>query len=200
MDPYHVYVLHSNFSVNHFVKQFAVMPSVTWEEVPMGVVYKALRKLPDGREMNRIVTWVAPNMVANPGLGEGPGGWVTIFTAVDDKHMRSLVIQKAKGDFKFLEGTGFSNMKPWSEMTPAERQDVPNDYEAQSTQGPDGLPNHSDEHLVHSDIGISLQRRVLRREIQKVTRGEDPVNVAFRSGDEILRVPSGNFFTTLAVE
>jgi nitrite reductase/ring-hydroxylating ferredoxin subunit len=194
MDPYHVYVLHSNFSVGHFVKQFSVLPSVTWEEIPIGVIYKALRRLPDGREMHRIATWIAPNMLSNPGLGEGPGGWVTIFTAVDDNHMRSFVIQKSGKDFKFLEGTGLSNMKPWSEMTPDERRDSPNDYEAQSTQGPEGLPNHSDEHLVRSDLGISLQRRVLRREIEKVMTGGDPLNVAFRSGDEILHVPSGNFF------
>jgi nitrite reductase/ring-hydroxylating ferredoxin subunit len=198
MDPYHVYILHSNFSVSHFSKMFSVMPSVTWEEVDVGVIYKAVRELPDGRKMNRILTWVAPNMMVNPGMGEGPGGSLSIFTAVDDNHMRSFVVRKAKGDFKFLEGTPLSTMKPWTEMTLEERQAAPNDYEAQSTQGAFGLPNHSDEHLVRSDIGIGLQRRVLRREIEKVLKGEDPKNLGFTEGQEVLHVPSGNFFTATA--
>lgn len=199
MDPFHAYILHSNFSVVQFNERSRVRPNVVWEEIPIGVVYKAYRKLPDGRDMERINTWVAPNMMASPGFEEGAGkGWITIFTAVDDDHMRSFVIHKIKGEFKFLEGTGFSNMKPWSEMTLEEHQDMPNDYEAQSTTGPRGIALHSDEHLVRSDIGIGLQRRVLRREIEKVAKGGDPLNVAFRPGEEILSVPSGNFYTVRA--
>ena len=198
MDPYHVYILHSNFSVNHFSNIFAVMPSVTWKEIDIGVIYNAVRKLPDGREMERILTWVAPHMMVNPGMSEGPGGSLSIFTAVDDNHMRSFAIHKAREDFKFLEGTPLSTMKPWTEMSLDERQAAPNDYEAQATQGPEGRPNHSDEHLVRSDIGIGIQRRMLRREIEKVARGDEPQNVAFTPGQEIIHVPSGNFFTEAA--
>src|SRR5262249_39652948 len=112
MDPFHAYILHSNFSVVQFNARSAVRPSVTWDEIPIGVIYTALRKLPDGREMKRILTWVAPNMMASPGFDEGVGkGWITTFTAVDDNHMRSFVIHKVRGEFKFLEGSGFAKMK-----------------------------------------------------------------------------------------
>ena len=80
-------------------------------------------------------------------------------------------------------------------MTFEEHQDAPNDYEAQVSQGPNGMPSHSQEHLVTSDKGIGIQRRVLRREINKVLNGEDPMNVVFELGKEVIRVPSGNFFT-----
>ena len=104
MDPYHVYILHSNFSVSHFSNIFGVMPSVTWKEIDMGVLYNAVRKLPDGREMKRVLTWVAPNMMVNPGMSEGPGGSLSIFTAVDDNHMRSFGVHKAKEGFQVSRG------------------------------------------------------------------------------------------------
>ena len=196
MDPFHVFILHSNFGTTHFNDTAKIMPRVDWEEVDLGVIYKAKRSLPDGREMRRVLTWLAPNISVNPGLNPGAGGHVSIFVPVDDNHVRVINIMKVGPGFtKPFADVGLGELKPWSEMTFAERQDAPNDYEAQSTQGPNGMPSHSFEHLVTSDKGIGLQRRVLRREIKKVMNGEDPINVAFEPGGEVIRVPSGNFFS-----
>lgn len=199
MDPFHVFYLHSNNGVTHFNSSMAVMPAVEWEEIDRGVIYRAERDLPDGRHMKRILTWVAPNMTINPGAIQGAGGHVSIFVPVDDNHVRAINILKVGPEFtRPFSDLGLDQLKPWSEMTPEERQDAPNDYEAQSTQGPNGLPSHSQEHLVTSDKGIGLQRRVLRREIKKVQNGEDPINVAFEPGKEVLTVPSGNFYSQKA--
>ncbi|MES2260354.1 MAG: Rieske 2Fe-2S domain-containing protein [Pseudomonadota bacterium] len=199
MDPFHVFFLHSNFGTTHFNATTKIKPRVEWEEVDVGVIYTAYRSLPDGREMKRIVTWLAPNMSVNPGLSAGPGGHITVFVPVDDNHVRAVNIMKVGADFVRPFGdVGLGDLKPWSEMTFEEHQDAPNDYEAQSTQGPNGMPGHSQEHLVISDKGIGLQRRVLRREIQKVMNGEDPINVRFEAGQEVIRVSSGNFFTQKA--
>ena len=144
----------------------------------------------------RILTWLAPNISVNPGLLVGAGGHISIFVPVDDNHVRAVNIMKVGPDFvKPFGEVGLGELKPWSEMTFEEHQDAPNDYEAQATQGPNGLPSHSLEHLVTSDKGIGLQRRVLRREINKVKNGEDPMNVAFEPGKEVIRVPSGNFYS-----
>jgi hypothetical protein len=72
-----------------------------------------------------------------------------------------------------------------------ERQAAPGDFEAQSSQGSFGVPNHSTEHLVRSDTGIVLQRKLLKfkREITSVTKGEDPINTAFIEGAESYRRP-----------
>jgi hypothetical protein len=84
-------------------------------------------------------------------------------------------------------------MKPWSKLSIEERQDMPNDYEAQGGQGAISL--HSDEHLVTSDRGVDMTRRMLRREIEKVAKGEDPIGVAFKTGEELRPVPSGHFYS-----
>jgi hypothetical protein len=171
------------------------MPTVEWEENEQGVIYTAVRSLPDGRTFKRIFSWVAPNMAVNPGADPGGSKSLSIFTAVDDTHMRAFVTIRADKDFKgIFEGLGLENLKPWTQMSFEERQAAPGDYEAQSSQGPHGIPHHSEEHLVRSDTGITLQRKLLKREITRVTKGENPINTAFAEGTEIIRTPSGNFF------
>jgi len=195
MDPFHVFILHSNFGTTHFNQDFAAMPTVEWEENEQGVIYTALRTLPDGRTFKRIFSWVAPNMAVNPGADPGGARSLSIFTPVDDTHMRAFVTLRAGEDFKgIFEGLGLEDLKPWTQMTFEERQAAPGDYEAQSSQGPRGIPNHSDEHLVRSDTGIVLQRKLLKREIAKVAKGEDPINTGFVEGAEVISTPSGNFF------
>ena len=99
MDPFHVFYLHSNFGTTHFNKTFAILPEVKWEEIDLGVIYKARRLLPDGREMMRILTWIAPNMMVNPGALTGRGGHVSIFIPVDDGHFRAVNIMRVGPDF-----------------------------------------------------------------------------------------------------
>ena len=77
-------------------------------------------------------------------------------------------------------------------MSLEDRQDVPNDYEAQAGQGPISL--HSEEHLATSDRGIAMQRRALERDIRKVMEGGDPEGVILDPARELVKVPSGNFF------
>ena len=145
--------------------------------------------------------WVAPNMAVIPEAGPGRCDRLAIFTAVDNGHTLGFVAKRAPAGFKdVFEGKGFGSAKPWSQMTAEERQDAPNDYEAQVSQGPDGIPNHSEEHLARSDTGIGVQRRVLRCEIKKAGEGQDPINVAFRAGEETIIASSGNFFTDAPIE
>ncbi|MGG2362827.1 hypothetical protein ACE4Z5_28500, partial [Salmonella enterica] len=61
------------------------------------------------------------------------------------------------------------NGKLWEEMTEAEHQRFPGDYEAQVGQGPITL--HSDEHLATTDQGIVMLRRLLQRQLDAVAEG-----------------------------
>ena len=194
MDPFHVQVLHSTFSVTQFVKEFEVMPTVDFEYIDNGVIYKAYRKLDDGREVDRISTWMAPNIMSVPSVVLAPGhsNGLGFSVPVDDTHSRILMTMRILGDrMAMMRGTGFSQMKKWSEMTVEERQDMPGDYEAQVGQGPISL--HSEEHLATSDRGIAMQRRMLERDIRAVMEGGDPTGVYFNE-DAVIHVPSGNFF------
>jgi nitrite reductase/ring-hydroxylating ferredoxin subunit len=194
MDPFHVQVLHSTFSVTHFVREFEVMPIVKFEAIPTGVTYSAYRKLDDGREVNRVSTWLLPNIMSVPNvqLEEGRSNGLGFSVPVDDTHSRILFAMRAVPGADRRRGTGLVNLKPWSQMTVEERQDAPGDYEAQAGQGPVSL--HSEEHLVTSDRGIAMQRRMLEREIRRVMDGENPLGVVFSSEQETVHVPSGNFF------
>jgi hypothetical protein len=77
-------------------------------------------------------------------------------------------------------------------MTEAEHQRTPGDYEAQAGQGPISL--HSEEHLVTSDRGIMMQRRLLLQQLEVVAKGGDPVGVVFDADKALVKVRSGNFY------
>ena len=62
-------------------------------------------------------------------------------------------------------------VRRWADLTPEERRARPNDYEAQVGQGPITL--HSEEHLAASDRGISMLRRLLKRQLQELGAGRD---------------------------
>lgn len=195
MDPVHIHVLHSTFSTTQFVEMWAPLPKVKFENIEGGVIYKADFPLKDGRRVRRIVSWFSPNIACIPSATGEPGGAkaMAIFLPVDDTHTRLFAALRVGADFKgMFAGAGFDKLKPWSQMTVQERQDAPNDYEAQSGQG--ALSLHSEEHLVRSDIGIDMQRRLLKREIDKVARGEDPVGVSFDPSENVIHVPSANFY------
>jgi hypothetical protein len=84
------------------------------------------------------------------------------------------------------------NGKTWAEMSEEDHQRTPGDYEAQAGQGPISL--HSEEHLVTSDRGIIMQRKLLMHQIEIVAKGGDPVGVSFHPGDALVKIRSGNFY------
>ncbi len=138
---------------------------------------------------------MVPNIMSVPSvvLAAGRSNGLGFSVPVDDTHSRILMCGKMREEMMaMMRGTGFSQMKRWSEMTPEEHQDTPGDYEAQAGQGPISL--HSEEHLATSDRGIAMQRRMLERDIRKVMEGGDPTGVHFTEAEAVVHVPSGNFF------
>jgi hypothetical protein len=194
MDPFHVQVLHTTFSGTQFVREFAIMPTVDFQPIEGGVIYKAYRKMEDGREMDRISTWLAPNAMSVPSIILTPGrsDMMSWSVPVDDTHTRFLMVMRMRPGVNLFDGAGLATQKPWSQMTVAERQDRPGDYEAQAGQGEISL--HSEEHLVSSDRGIFMQRRTLERDIKAVAAGADPKGVVFDPAEAMVHVPSGNFY------
>jgi 5,5'-dehydrodivanillate O-demethylase len=65
------------------------------------------------------------------------------------------------------------NLHPFTKFTMAHV--IPQDHMAWETQGP--IADRSIEHLSYSDRGVVLLRRVLKEQILKVQRGEDPMGV-----------------------
>jgi phenylpropionate dioxygenase-like ring-hydroxylating dioxygenase large terminal subunit len=192
MDPFHVHVLHTTFSGVQFHEQFAVLPKVDFYYADHGVCYSAVRQLEGGKEVDRISSWLMPNIMSVPDIRfkEGQSSGVSWVVPVDDSHyVQAFVMKMPKGS------PGFAlqiNGKTWGEMTEEDHQRFPGDYEAQAGQGPISL--HSEEHLVTSDRGIMLQRKLLEKQIEVVAQGGDPVGVSFDPAQALVKVRSGNFF------
>lgn len=197
MDPFHVQVLHTTFSGTQFVREFAVMPTVQFDEIDAGVTYTARRALDDGRTMDRVSTWMMPNVMSVPDVAMRPGrpNSMGFSVPVDDTSSRILFAMRTPmtpDGQRPARGLEIENFKPWHKKTIEERQDQPGDYEAQAGQGPISL--HSEEHLVTSDKGIAMQRRMLRRALEIVAAGGDPPGLTFDEADAEIHVPSGNFY------
>src|SRR5690606_11874590 len=191
MDPFHVQVLHTTISGRQFVREFEVMPRVAFDEIAAGVTYTAHRDLHDGRSMARVSTWFMPNVMCVPDVAMRPGrpNSLGFSVPVDDTHSRILMTMRvpAAARERPMRGLEAESFKPWSQRSFEERQDQPGDYEAQAGQGPISL--HSEEHLVTSDKGIGMQRRMLRRALETVAAGGDPPGLAFDES-AVVRVPS----------
>jgi len=197
MDPFHVQVLHTTFSGTQFVREFEVMPTVRFDEIEAGVTYTAHRELEGGRSMERVSTWFLPNVMCVPDVAMRPGrpNSVGFSVPVDDSHSRILMAMRvpASASDRPMRGLEAENFKPWLQRTIEERQDQPGDFEAQAGQGPISL--HSEEHLVTSDKGIGMQRRMLRRALEAIAADGNPPGLLFSEDQEPIKVPSGNFFS-----
>jgi phenylpropionate dioxygenase-like ring-hydroxylating dioxygenase large terminal subunit len=199
-DPWHVYILHTAFSGSQFAPEMAVKPDVRWEYTELGLRYVALRRLPDGRELDRISPLLFPNLISTPDVLLGPGptttvGWVV---PVDDTHHRRFHSMKVPTNLNGRPRQMYTEKrtKPWLEMSSAERQASPSDWEAQESQGP--ITYHSEEHLATSDRGIGMLRRLLRQQIRLVQEGGDPIGLTYDPSKALFNTGGGNFFRTVA--
>jgi phenylpropionate dioxygenase-like ring-hydroxylating dioxygenase large terminal subunit len=193
MDPYHVYVLHSTFSGTQFAPDFKSMSNVRFEATSNGVLYHTQLSV-GGRALLRTNTALLPNIGSIPNqrrLGHERGSMMGWHVPVDDTAFRWFIVARTRDPNRFAPQK-LHNGKSWNELTPEERQDYPGDYEAQSSQG--AVTLHSEEHLATSDRGIVMMRRLMREQIQVVAEGGDPAGLIFDAKDELIRVPSGNFF------
>ena len=194
MDPYHVYILHAKMTGPQFAKEFEIHPKVKFFKTEEGVCYSAVRNLGDGRRVDRVSSWLMPNVMSVPDifLKEGQSNMISWSVPVDDSHFAQAMAMKMPKGVVF-DGIKLGG-KTWGEMTMEEHQRTPGDYEAQAGQGPISL--HSEEHLVTSDRGITMQRRMLKEQIKLVKKGGDPIGVTFDEDQALVNIRSGNFFYT----
>ena len=180
VDPFHVVILHSSFSGTQFVKEMAVMPEVHWEVQPLGVRTVSHRTLPDGQRLRRISEAGLPTLrvIPSPKLGRFGRveslGWVL---PIDDHHFRIYVVGRVREAGELRRMRTRMNGKLWEEMSEEEHRLSPNDVEAMVGQGV--IAKHSEEHLVTSDKGIVMLRRLLQAQLQAVAEGRDPAGVRF---------------------
>jgi phenylpropionate dioxygenase-like ring-hydroxylating dioxygenase large terminal subunit len=193
MDPFHVPILHTTFSGVQFVKEMGVMPEVTYDHADHGMKYTAYRKLDDGRELNRVTQALFPHVRIVPDihLKAGKATSVGFVLPVDDTSFRLFHIMRVPQDFTF-NARAVHDGRTWSQLTEAEHQMIPGDWEAQVGQG--AITYHSEENLAGSDRGVGRLRHFLRQQIRLVAEGGDPMGVNFDPANDVYHVQAGNFY------
>jgi phenylpropionate dioxygenase-like ring-hydroxylating dioxygenase large terminal subunit len=195
IDPYHVWILHSTFSdFAQFAQGFKTPPNVEFKLSGPGVVYHAFRDI-DGRVMKRIGQCILPNIAtfAPVDLEVGPTRTINWAVPVDDTSFVGFTLSVGvERDCGFDALVMTPDGKTWSQMSDDEHQAYPGDFEAQMSQGPITL--HTEEHLVQSDRGIVMLRKLVLKQIEAVRQGKDPIGVGFTDSDALLPLVAGNFF------
>ncbi len=183
LDPAHTAVLHA--WEERFAHQFGVFPEFEFAEAPEGAFYLAVRRTGDNIWI-RSTSVIMPNIHVISEVRESgkiakaaSPPYMSFFTVpTDDTHSVTFAVPHVRDD-ESLErrmafgwvGTGQTDERPYHE-----RQRSPGDYDAQVSQGP--IEKHSKEHLSYHDRGVAMFRRILKRGIEAVQRGEDPPELA----------------------
>ena len=194
VDPFHVVILHSSFSGTQFVPEMAVMPQVEWDTTEHSVRVLSRRNLPDGRTFRRISEAGLPTLrvIPNPRVGRyGPVeslGWVL---PIDDHSFRIYVVGRVREKGELHRMRSKLGGKLWEELTEAEHQLYPGDYEAMTGQGK--VAKHSEEHLATTDRGIVMLRRLLQEQLEAVQEGRDPAGVSFDADATPVKFTAGNW-------
>ncbi len=191
-DHYHVPVLHGSISGSQFVDLLSRMPEITWEYTEHGINTIARRTLEDGKVLRRIDEGILPTIrvIPDPGVSRyGQSESVSWLTPIDDRNYTMYAaLRKTPGWSRTKTRPGG---KLWVELTDAEHQRYPDDYEAQIGQGPITL--HSEEHLGATDKGVVMLRRFLMKQADAVAAGEDPAGVRFDPAQALMKTYAGNF-------
>ena len=192
MDPMHVQILHGSFSGAQFTDRMNIPPQVKFDYSPRGVKSIQRRELGAGRVHIRVTEAVLPTIraVANPRAEtDGPCsllGWVL---PIDDTSFRIYSAGRVTTPGALGQIRSRFQGKLWSELTAEEHQRLPGDYEAQVSQGPITL--HSEEHLVGSDRGVGMLRRLLQKQLEAVARGEHPMGIVPADADDLVEIEAG---------
>ncbi|MFC4944285.1 Rieske 2Fe-2S domain-containing protein [Pseudonocardia sp. GCM10023141] len=198
MDAAHVEILHGNMGGAKHGGVAMAKPVVEYELTAAGMQYTATRVLPDGRVSRRVYENFLPcvHVGGNPVLTDtGRAAIVTWQVPLEDYQVRSFsVMRLPRADVEALaDGSWTATMMgtPWKDRTEQARRDAPGDHEAQASLG--RLTLHSHEHLVSSDKGVIMLRKLVRASIDAVREGGNPQNVHFAPEDCTVAVCSGNY-------
>jgi phenylpropionate dioxygenase-like ring-hydroxylating dioxygenase large terminal subunit len=181
MDALHTFWLHTVHSGEQFPSQaYGRKPDkLKYEETEMGMRFVLTRKLPNGKWWDLVWEIIMPlnvHLVYTDEPKTERVRSVSFCVPVDDTHQLGASIRWIPdGEPEQLTGR--------EQLAPGRRQDTsyeftqrhPDDKEAVEGQGPIAL--HGLEHLVSSDKGVIMFRRILKQAIHAVKDGRDPKGI-----------------------
>ena len=201
MDAFHVYVLHNNINGTQFEESLGVLPEVKFEYTQDGVRSVQHRPMEDGRIHQRLSQVILPNMNATAGVTDRDLRMAGLNwnVPIDDTSYvcfglaRHNTVAKSQFNIKRVgmlsDQWGPQHGRPFLQWSLQDHQRWQTDYIAQKAQGDISL--HSEEHLTATDTGISMMRRLFRKQAQVVAGGGDPIGVTFDEPRHV-QVQAGN--------
>ena len=200
MDPAHAVFLHTRISYSHFADAWGELPEMDFVETPTGMIYVTARRWNDN-------VWVRSNDIILPNIAQVGHIWedgqkdlkafarvgITRWTTPIDntnckiigwRHFHPEVNPLGIGDpdkcgVGMVDFVGQDGKRPYEE-----RQRIPGDFDAQVSQRPIAI--HAMEHLTQCDRGVTLLRRLLRRELNKIEAGERPNMSPVRNSEGVI--------------
>jgi hypothetical protein len=191
VDPWHLLILHQANSGEQF--RGAMMegvPRIAFEKTPLGVRYNIVRDLPNGNRFVRHAECVLPNIFLVPNLHESGTepkrkdrcSEISWCVPIDNEHMTAFSIVAWPKE----NGAPKKNWRPRTDtvldIRPAtinrpyeERQRRPDDLEAQESQRT--IAVHALENLAMTDMGIVTLRKMLRDQLARLEKNEEPINI-----------------------
>ncbi len=212
MDPMHVVYLHTRVNIVQFTEKLGIHPSTDYRERPYGLFYTKARRVND-------FIWISTNDVIFPNFTQagsvynntdgtqakyfGRNSFTRWVVPVDDTHTSVLAFrhfnertEPSSPESRTAEALERIDIGELRSRPYEERQRNPGDYEAFIGQG--AIASGNKMNLGESDEGVILYRKRLRKEIRKVQKGKDPIQVsAVFSGrsiptygsDTVIRLP-----------
>ena len=210
MDPAHAVFLHTRISFTQFSEAWGELPEMDFVPTPTGMIYVTSRRWNDK-------VWVRSNDILLPNLAQVGHIWeegtvakefvrvaITRWTTPIDNHTCRIIgwrhfhpdvdprgiADESRCGVESVDFFGQDGARDYHE-----RQRIPGDYDAQVSQRPIAI--HGLEHLTRCDRGVAMLRQLLRRELQRVARGEEPTVSTLRAGglvptyahDTVVNVP-----------
>lgn len=181
MDVLHTQWLHTKHSIPQFPsKDYGIMPAVKYEDTELGMRAVMTRALPAGQEWDVVWEMIGANVFVlftdEPQNARARS--INYCIPIDDTHHWAASINwSALGQNERYDNSGRMAMAPASRKDTSYEytQRFPDDKEAQEGQGPIAI--HKLERLGTSDKGVIMFRRMIRRGIDAVAKGEDPIGV-----------------------
>jgi nitrite reductase/ring-hydroxylating ferredoxin subunit len=181
MDALHTFWLHTLHSAPQFPSQaYGINPDdLKYEETELGMRFVLSRKLPNGKWWELIWEMIMPlnvHLVYTDEPKTERVHAVTYCVPIDDAHQLGASI-------RWLPADGGDQLSGREQLAPGGRKNVsyeyiqrhPDDKEAVEGQGPIAL--HGLEHLVTSDRGVMMFRRILREAIVAAHGNSDPKGI-----------------------
>ena len=185
LDPAHTAVLHvipQMRGIDHFAGEFVNFPEIIWKATPGGLIYLAARRI-EGNVWVRSAETLGATVHCISSIfetGREPRAATPPFMSFwtlpvdNDRSVNFFVSHVSPGEpIPFEKRRALEVFGQYEDRPYEERQWIPGDHDAMVSQGPINV--HEAEHLGSMDRGVTMFRRFVRRGIEAVMRGEDPI-------------------------